>query len=69
MFIKLFILSIIIVAIVLLALGIKLLFDPNAEFTSHSCKLDDEHPNSLSGCSKCQIEDLADCSENKESQV
>lgn len=65
MFIKLFIVSVIMVAIVMLALGIKMLFDPDAEFTSHSCKLDEENSNSDSGCSICQLKNLADCSENQ----
>ena len=40
MIVKTLIAAIVMVAIVMLALGVKLLFDKNAEFTSHSCALD-----------------------------
>jgi len=66
MFIKLFIISIILVAIIMLALGVKLLFNPNAEFTAHSCALEDGGTNQDGACSKCQLKDLADCPENKD---
>ena len=69
MFIKLLIISIILVAIVMLALGIKMWFDPDAEFTSHSCKLNDENANSDSGCFKCQLKDLADCPEKMDNKI
>ena len=66
MFIKLLIISIILVAIVMLALGIKMWFNPNVEFTSHSCALDSEDDKeSLDGCAKCDLKDIADCSEKK----
>jgi hypothetical protein len=60
MFIKVLIISVILVAFVMLALGVKLWFDPNAEFTSHSCSIDSGKPNEDGVCSKCQITDLAD---------
>ena len=63
MLIKVFVISIILVAIVMLALGIKMLFDPDAEFTLHSCKHEEENSGSISGCSKCQLKDVADCTE------
>jgi len=60
------IISIILVAFVMLALGVKLLFDKNAEFTVHSCALeDDESLDKDLTCYKCQLKDLADCPENK----
>jgi hypothetical protein len=49
MFIKLIIISAILVAFVMLALGVKLLFDPDE--------------NGI--CSICQIKDLADCPEKE----
>lgn len=63
MLIKLFVISIIFAAIVMLALGIKMWFDPDAEFTKHSCKLDEKDSNSDNGCSICQLKDLTDCHE------
>lgn len=64
MFVKVLILSVVIVAFVMLALGIKLLFDPNAEFQAHSCALDNGEPDEYGTCSKCQLKDLANCPEN-----
>jgi hypothetical protein len=37
MFIKLLIISIILVAIIVLAFGVKLLFNPKAGFSGHAC--------------------------------
>jgi len=60
------IISIILVAIIMLALGVKLLFDKDAEFTVLSCALeDDDSLDKDLTCSKCQIRDLADCPEKK----
>jgi hypothetical protein len=47
----------------MLALGVKLWFDPNAEFSSHSCALDSGNIDEDGACSKCQLKDLADCPE------
>jgi hypothetical protein len=63
MFLNLLILSVILVAFVVLALGVKLWFDPDAEFTSHSCAFDSGKPDEDGACSICQIKDLADCPE------
>jgi len=68
MFIKVLILSIILVAFVILALGIKLWFDPNAEFTLHSCAFDGDKIDDDGACSKCQLKDLADCPEKKDNR-
>ncbi len=65
MFIKILIVSIILVTIVMLTLGIKMWFDPDAEFTVHSCALEDGSLDKDGACSKCQLKDLADCPENK----
>ncbi|KOH43688.1 hypothetical protein [Sunxiuqinia dokdonensis] len=70
MFIKLLIASVILVAFVILALGVKLWFDPKAEFSAHSCALeDDDKLDEDQACSKCQLKDLANCPENKNNQV
>ena len=64
MFLKLLIFSVFLVAIIMLALGVKLWFDPNAEFTAHSCALDDGNFDQDGTCFKCQIKDLTNCPEN-----
>lgn len=70
MFIKLLIISIILVAIIMLALGVKLWFNPKAEFTGHTCAFEfQEGLDKNSACSKCQLKDLADCPENIDNQV
>lgn len=55
MIIKTLIVTVILVAIVMLALGIKMLFDKDAKFEMHSCSLNSENPNST--CYKCQAAD------------
>jgi len=58
MFVKLLIVSLVLVAFVVLALGVKLWFDPDAEFSSHSCALDNGNPDEKGTCSKCQLKEL-----------
>jgi len=54
------------VAFIMLALGVKLLFDKNATFTHHSCSMDDGKLNNVGGCLGCEIKDITDCTENVE---
>ena len=68
MFIKVLIISVILVAIVILALGVKLLFDKNAKFSAHSCALEDGNLNEDGTCAGCDLKDLADCPENTENK-
>lgn len=64
MFLKAIITSVILVAIIMLALGVKILFDKNAEFTIHSCSLvDDESPEKGQVCSSCGLNEMVDCQE------
>lgn len=65
MLLKTIIASVILVAIIMLGLGIKLLFDKNAEYTVHSCGLDDDNEDP-GACSQCQIKDLDSCPEKPE---
>lgn len=65
MFIKLFVISFFMVSLVMLTLGIKMLFDRNAEFTFHSCGSSDGENPEEAGCHSCQLKDLANCSENE----
>lgn len=63
MFVKLVLISLVLVVIIMLALGVKLLFDKNARFEAHSCALDGGSADAEGGCAKCQLKDLADCPE------
>ncbi len=65
MFINTLIITVILVAIALLGLGVKLLFNKDAEFTAHSCALEDGNSDKNEACSKCELKDLVDCPENK----
>ena len=69
MIIKLLIFSVVLVAFVMLILGIKLLFDPKAEFTVHSCALEDGDLDKDGACFKCQVTNLADCPENEKNKL
>jgi hypothetical protein len=66
MFLKVLIISVILVAFIIFALGVKLWLDPNAEFTVHSCAFDDSDFNKDGGCSICQLKDLTNCQESKD---
>jgi hypothetical protein len=63
MIIKTILISVILVAIIMLALGVKLLFDKDAEFTVHSCSLEDEGSGKDQTCSSCELKEIADCGE------
>ncbi|UCH15772.1 MAG: hypothetical protein JSV22_07340 [Bacteroidales bacterium] len=69
MFLKLFIISVILVAIIMLALGVKMIFNPNAEFMAHSCAFDESKTDSQAICAKCRIKDLAICPENRKDKI
>lgn len=57
---KIIIISVILVAFVVLALGIKLWLDPGAEFTVHSCAHDKGDFDENGVCSHCQVKDPKD---------
>jgi hypothetical protein len=63
MYIKLLIISVILVAIIMLALGVKMLFNPKAEFSAHSCALEGGDLDETGACAACQLKDLANCPE------
>jgi hypothetical protein len=65
MFLKILILSVILLAFTMLALGVKLLFNKEATFTGHACSLEDGKLNETSGCVGCGIQDVANCSEKE----
>ena len=47
----------------MLALGVKMLFNRNAEFTVHSCSLEDGDLDENGACANCHLKDLEDCPE------
>jgi hypothetical protein len=65
MLLKVLIISVILVAFIILALGVKIWFDPNAEFTAHSCAFDDNDSNRDDACAMCHMKDLTDCPEQR----
>lgn len=52
-------------AIILITLGIKMWFNPDAEFTAHSCALENGNIDKDGACYKCQLKELADCPEKE----
>lgn len=66
MYLEILIISILLVAIVMLALGVKMFFSKNAEFELHRCSFDDnKNIDKELDCSSCQLKEVADCSEGK----
>ena len=65
MIIKTLIISVILVGIFMLVLGVKLLFNKDGESIAHSCTLDDSNSDKNEVCSKCELKDLVDCTDNK----
>jgi len=65
MFLKILILSVILVAFTMLALGVKLLFNKDASFTGHACSLEDGKLSETGGCAGCGIQDVANCAEKE----
>lgn len=65
MYLQLLIISVILVSLIMLALGVKLLFDKNARFEVHSCALEEGSTDEFGACTKCQLKELANCPENK----
>ncbi len=65
MFLKILILSVILVAFTMLALGVKLLFNKESSFTGHACSLDDGKVNESGGCAGCGIQEVTNCPEKE----
>ena len=68
MLFKVLIISVLLIILTLLGLGIKLLFSPDAKFPSQSCALENGETEDDGSCSACQLKDLADCPEKKDSR-
>ncbi len=65
MFLKILILSVILVAFTMLALGVKLLFNKKASFTGHACSMENENSNETGGCAGCGIQEVTNCPEKE----
>jgi hypothetical protein len=65
MLLKVFILSVILVAFTILALGVKLLFNRKATFTKHACAMKEDDLNNEGVCAACDIKELANCTEDE----
>lgn len=63
MIVKTLIVTVILVAIVMLALGIKMLFDKNAKFEVRSCSFDNH--NEEETCNTCPLNDPDKCVESE----
>jgi len=66
MIIKTLIVTVILVAIVMLALGIKMLFDKDAKFEMRSCSFDND--NAEGTCNTCQLKDPKECRETEKNE-
>lgn len=62
---KVLIVAVILVALAMLGLVVKLLFDKDAKFTHHSCAGENKDLNDVDGCTGCEIKELAICSKNE----
>ncbi|MFA7105291.1 MAG: hypothetical protein WC165_09175 [Dysgonamonadaceae bacterium] len=49
----------------MLGLGVKLLFDKDAEFTHHSCAGEIKDLNDVDGCAGCEIKKSANSSKHE----
>ena len=65
MYIKLIIIAIVLLAVVMLAFGIRLLLDRNATFKAPTCALENGNKDALS-CDRCGLTDLSHCPVKKE---
>lgn len=62
---KILIVAVILVALAIMGLGVKLLFDKDAKFTHHTCTGENKDLNDVDGCAGCEIMKSANCNENK----
>lgn len=63
MFLRILILSVILVAFTILALGVKLFFNKEPSLSGDGCAAGDRELNKVGGCAACDIQELAHCSE------
>ncbi len=64
MILKLLLISVVLIALMVLAFGIRLLFEPGSEFPAHSCALENGQLNKDGVCSACHVTKLTDCREH-----
>ncbi|MFV0267013.1 MAG: hypothetical protein ACK5HT_07750 [Draconibacterium sp.] len=65
MYLKILIVTIILVAIMTLALGVKLLFNKDASFTGHACSFDESNLDQDGSCAGCGIQNITNCPEKE----
>jgi len=65
MLLKIIIISVVIVAFFVLALGLKQWFNPKAKPIAHSCSFDSGETKENSDCASCEIKEQAHCTESK----
>ena len=65
MFLNTLIVSVVLVAFTMLALGVKLLFNKDATFTGHACSLEGGKQNETGGCAGCGIQGVTNCTEKE----
>lgn len=62
MYLKVLLITIVLVALIMLALSVKLFLKGKAEFTEHACAAEDDDLNNVGGkCAACEIKGLVDC--------
>ena len=63
LWLKLFIVAIIITGFLVTALGLKMFFDTRAEAAGQSCHTGDAEDGNESACTHCAVKDIATCNE------
>ena len=68
MFLNLLILSVILVAFLIAALSVKLIFGEGSSFETMTCH-SSKGKNEVTGCAACDMKDIADCSTPNTSKI
>lgn len=64
MWLNLFIVAIIITGFFAITLGLKLVFDKDAEIAGHSCGPVENNTDDNIACAHCQVKEIIKCDEN-----
>ncbi len=65
MYIKLFIISVILVAFFFVGMAIKLVFKPKEELPTTACSMDNDSLDKDAACAKCDLKEIIDCPEKE----
>ena len=63
MWLKLFIVAIIVTSFLFAAIGLKLIFDKQADVAGESCHLGETTEDDGPACAQCQVKEIVDCDE------